>query len=137
MNSYDVVSGVGTNIYEVNVAELINLIDKAPKTKEAIILAGVNLLNPDIEMEDFEEYETPETIIAECLNEIANTESFVIAIDDDGEKYLLFAEKAPWDYTSRERNIEEEDVIRILGYAEKVIEGFEIEDLCIANWMSD
>ena len=39
MNSYDVVSGVGTNIYEVNVAELINLIDKAPKTKEAIIVA--------------------------------------------------------------------------------------------------
>ena len=137
MNSYDVVSGVGTNIYEVNVAELINLIDKAPKTKEAIIVAGVNLLNPDIEMEDFEKYETPETIIAECLNEIANTESFVIAIDDDGEKYLLFAEKAPWDYTNREKNIEKDDVVRILGYTEKVIEGFEIEDLCIANWVSD
>ena len=137
MNSYDVISGIGTNIYEVNVAELINLIDKAPKTKEAIIVAGVNLLNPDIEMEDFEKYETPETIIAECLNEIANTESFVIAIDDDGEKYLLFAEKAPWDYTNREKNIEKDDVIRILGYTEKVIEGFEIEDLCIANWVSD
>ena len=137
MNSYDVVSGVGTNIYEVNVAELINLIDKAPKTKEAIIVAGVNLLNPDIEMEDFEKYETPETIIAECLNEIANTESFVIAIDDDGEKYLLFAEKAPWDYTNREKNIEKDDVVRILGYTSKVIEGFEIEDLCIANWVSD
>lgn len=137
MNSYDAVSGVGTNIYEINVTELINLIDKAPKTKEAIIVAGVNLLNPDIEMEDFEKYETPETIIAECLNEIANTESFVIAIDDDGEKYLLFAEKAPWDYTNREKYIEKDDIIRILNYAKDVIEGFEIEDLCIANWISD
>ena len=59
------------------------------------------------------------------------------AIDDDGEKYLLFAEKAPWDYTNREKNIEKDDIVRILGYTEKVIKGFEIEDLCIANWVSD
>ena len=137
MNSYDVVSGIGTNINGINVKGLINLIDKTSNVEEAIVLAGVNLFNSEIEIEEFEKYETPETIIAECLNEIANTESFVIAIDDDGEKYLLFAEKAPWNYTNREKNIEKDDVIRILNYAKDAIEGFEIEDLCIANWVSD
>ena len=137
MNSYDVVSGIGTNINEINVKGLINLIDKTSNVEEAIVLAGVNLFNSEIEIEEFEKYETPETIIAECLNEIAGTKSFVIAIDDDGEKYLLFAEKAPWNYTNREKNIEKDDIIRILNYAKDVIKGFEIEDLCIANWVSD
>lgn len=137
MNSYDVVSGIGTNINEINVRGLINLIDKTSNVEEAIVLAGVNLFNSEIEIEEFEKYETPETIIAECLNEIAGTKSFVIAIDDDGEKYLLFAEKAPWNYTNREKNIEKDDIIRILNYAKDVIKGFEIEDLCIANWVSD
>ncbi len=137
MNSYDVVSGIGTNINGINIKGLINLIDKTSNVEEAIVLAGVNLFNSEIEIEEFEKYETPETIIAECLNEIANTESFIIAIDDDGEKYLLFAEKAPWNYTNREKNIEKDDVIRILNYAKDAIEGFEIEDLCIANWISD
>ena len=43
MNSYDVVSGIGTNINGINVKGLINLIDKTSNVEEAIVLAGVNI----------------------------------------------------------------------------------------------
>lgn len=138
MNSYDAVIGIGSQMSDISIKELISLIKQTTNVRKNLTLAGVNITDPDIELDDFEEYETPANIIVECMNEIADVNSFGVAIDDNGDEFILFVEKAPWNYTPKERNLTKDTVIHYLeNLLEPVIKSFEIEDLCIANRISD
>lgn len=137
MNSYDAVIGIGSQVGDISIKELISLIEKTTNVQKNLILAGVNITDPDIELDDFEKYETPINIIVECMNEIADVNSFIYATDDDGDEFILFTEKMPWDYMQREKSFTRDDIVHYLETLLKpVIEDFEIEDLCIANWIS-
>ena len=139
MNSYDAVIGIGSQVGDISIKELISLIEKTTNVQKNLILAGVNITDPDIELDDFEKYETPINIIVECMNEIADVNSFIYATDDDdGDEFILFTEKMPWDYMQREKNFTRDNIVHYLETLLKpVIKDFEIEDLCIANWISD
>lgn len=138
MNSYDAVIGIGSQVGDISIKELISLIEKTTNVRKNLTLAGVNITDPDIELDDFEKYETPINIIVECMNEIADVNSFIYATDDYGDEFILFTEKMPWDYMQREKNFTRDNIVHYLETLLKpVIEDFEIEDLCIANWISD
>lgn len=138
MNSYDAIIGIGSQVEDILVKELVSLIKQTTEIRKKLIVAGVDITDPDIKLDDFEEYETPANIIVECMNEIADVNSFGVAIDDNGDEFILFVEKAPWDYTSKEKNLTRDDVVRYLeNLLKPVIKSFEIEDLCIANRISD
>ena len=137
MNTYITNSGIGTEIGEISAVGLAKLVEKTNDIKNKIIVSGVDLKDENISLEDFEKYDEPKTIIAECLNEIAGTEAFDTVEDDDGYNYVLFTDMAPWEYTARERKLKREDVENYLKLLSDVIEDMSIENLYIANYIAD
>lgn len=141
MNTYITHSGTGVEVDEISIKGLIGLVNRTVDVKTKLVLAlheeGKNIDDEDLTLEDLECYETPLDIIIECLNEIANSDSFGYVEDDDGYQYILFFDKAPWEYTAKERNFTRENVVDFLNLMQDIFENIEIENLYIANYIND
>lgn len=141
MNTYITHSGIGTEVNEISIVGLVQLINKTELVRTKLTLAlhekGKNIDSDELTLEDLECYEMPLDIITECLNEIAKSDSFGYVEDDDGYQYILFFDKAPWEYTARERNFTRENVVDFLNLMSGVFQNMEIENLYIANYIND
>lgn len=141
MNTYITHSGTGVEVDEISIKGLIGLVNKTIGVKTKLILAlhekGKNIDDEDLTLEDLECYETPLDIIIECLNEIANSDSFGYVEDDDGYNYILFFDKSPWEYTAREKKFTKQDVVGFLNLMQDIFKNMEIENLYIANYLNN
>jgi hypothetical protein len=138
MSAYFVCSGIGTSYTEINLRGLISLIKKSPKTRDKIVIElgkEGKRLDDIVELEELECYEMPCDIMVECINEIADTTSFVSAVDD--ECYVLFANKSPWEYSKREKELSKEDIEKYLYLLEDVVSEIEIETINVAVSLCD
>lgn len=133
MNTYITTSGVGTEVNEISVQGLIDLMKKSPKTMKDYPHIDISDENLSIADFDSDEYD----IIAECLTELTKIE-FVTVSDDDGCHYILFPDKSPWEYTTREKRLKRKDIVDIFKeYLSDVIPDIEFENLYIANYIMD
>lgn len=141
MNTYITHSGTGTEVNEISLKGLLALVDKTVKVKEKLILSlqenNKSIDDEDLTLENLECYEMPIDILSECLNEIAKVEAFLNIEDDEGYDYILFVDMAPWEYTTREKNLKKKDVIEYLNLLKDAVPDMEIEDLYIANYIND
>lgn len=141
MNTYITHSGIGTEVNEISVIGLVQLVNKTELVRTKLTLAlhekGKNLNSEGLVLEDLECYEMPMEIIVECLNEIAKSDSFITLEDDDGYHYIMFVDRAPWEYTARERMFAKKDVEGYFKLIENVVSGMEIDNLYIANYIMD
>lgn len=141
MNTYITHSGTGTEVNEISLKGLLALVDKTVKVKEKLILSlqenNKSIDDEDLTLENLECYEMPIDILSECLNEIAKVEAFLNIEDDEGYDYILFVDMAPWEYTTREKNLKKKDVIEYLNLLKDAVPNMEIEDLYIANYIND
>ena len=141
MNTYITHSGIGTEVNEISIVGLVQLINKTELVRTKLTLAlhekGKNIDSEELTLEDLECYEMPLDIITECLNEIAKSDSFGYVEDDDGYQYILFFDKAPWEYTVRERNFTRENFVDFLNLMSGVFQNMEIENLYIANYINN
>lgn len=135
MNIYIVTSGIGTEFCNVSREGLIALIKKADKYKIANF-ENVNL--DEVTLDEINEIENIRTVIGECLNEITGLNSFCGIIDDDECEYILFVDKAPWEYTDKEKSLTKNDVIKYLStLLADVVLDLEIGDIEIANYLNN
>lgn len=141
MNTYITHSGTGTEVNEISLKGLLALVDKTVEVKEKLILSlqenNKSIDDEDLTLENLECYEMPIDILSECLNEIAKVEAFLNIEDDEGYDYILFVDMAPWEYTTREKNLKKKDVIEYLNLLKDAVPDMEIEDLYIANYIND
>ena len=141
MNTYITHSGTGTEVSEISLKGLLALVDKTVEVKEKLILSlqenNKSIDDEDLTLENLECYEMPIDILSECLNEIAKVEAFLNIEDDEGYDYILFVDMAPWEYTTREKNLKKKDVIEYLNLLKDAVPDMEIEDLYIANYIND
>lgn len=141
MNTYITHSGTGTEVNEISLKGLLALVDKTVEVKEKLILSlqenNKSIDDEDLTLENLECYEMPIDILSECLNEIAKVEAFLNIEDDEGYDYILFVDMAPWEYTTREKNLKKKDVIEYLNLLKDAVPNMEIEDLYIANYIND
>lgn len=136
MNTYSTVSGIGSEFCEVSPDGLIALVKQAPRYKEKS-LANINLDSPLLAFKEIDAEESIRTVIGECLNEITGLNSFCGVVDDDGCEYIIFVDKAPWEYTEKEKGLTKDDVVNhlktLLG---DVVLDLEIGDIEIANYLN-
>lgn len=141
MNTYITHSGTGTEVNEISLKGLLALVDKTVEVKEKLILSlqenNKSIDDEDLTLENLECYEMPIDILSECLNEIAKVEAFLNIEDDEGYDYILFVDMAPWEYSTREKNLKKKDVIEYLNLLKDAVPNMEIEDLYIANYIND
>ena len=141
MNTYITHSGTGTEVNKISLKGLLALVDKTVEVKEKLILSlqenNKSIDDEDLTLENLECYEMPIDILSECLNEIAKVEAFLNIEDDEGYDYILFVDMAPWEYTTREKNLKKKDVIEYLNLLKDAVPDMEIEDLYIANYIND
>lgn len=94
-----------------------------------------SLPNKEIDLND--EYDVAETL-AELLNNRIGVEAFVACEDDDGRHYVLFREKLPWEYTSREKELTREDVLNCFTEVlESVVWSYDLQNLSVAKYIGD
>ena len=110
MNTYSTVSGIGSEFCEVSPDGLIALVKQAPRYKEKS-LANINL--------------------------DTGLNSFCGVVDDDGCEYIIFVDKAPWEYTEKEKGLTKDDVVNYLKtLLGDVVLDLEIGDIEIANYLN-
>lgn len=136
MNTYITHSGIGTEANKVSVEGLIQLIKKTKsvriKITDSLKEKGKKLDDANITLDDIE---APAEIIAECLNELSSCNSFMSIEDDNGDNYVLFGDKAPWEYTLKEKLLSKRDVEAYFKLAADVIIEMQVETLYIANYL--
>lgn len=147
MNTYLAHSGTGFQYEEsdINLKELLLLISKTKKTSKEIENNAALLDNMTVSLDDKnltleelnEAMDIPE-IIAECLNELTGLESFISISDDDGYNFVIFVDRAPWEYTEKEKLLTKTEVINFFKtILVNVVNNIEVEDLYIANYIND
>lgn len=140
MNTYLTHSGTGFQYEEsdINLKGLLSLLSKAKNTAKMLEEDGICLSDEDLTLEMLNESMDITEIIAECLNELTGLESFSSVSDDDGCHYVLFIDKAPWEYTQKEKELKKDDILSYFkNLLLNIVDNVEIEDLYIANYLND
>ena len=117
------VYGFGVNVSNIETTpeKIIKLAEKAPDVLKDLRAylgsrCGDHYKDKDLSLDDFEEYEGDfylDSGLTHVLFEVMNGlfgNLFEIAEDFDGNKFILFTPKFPWEMTREEKNFDSGDV---------------------------